>query len=119
MWLVYVGLVLYGISTGALYVPLLAHMIDLAVTEYEFENDDVLSDTLSGSINFFMSVGNLIGPIIGGFLVEFWSFEHMLSLLGALAVIFGVFFTIVTFCMGNKNVKMTLLLDDDCEMKTS
>jgi len=78
-----------------MYVPLLAHMIDLATKEYHFENDDVLSDTISGSINFVMAIGNLFGPIVGGFLVEYWSFEHMFSLFGILFLAHGVFFAVV------------------------
>ena len=116
--MVYIGLILFGIFAGFMYVPLLAHMIDLATDEYEFENDDVLSDTLSGSINFFTSCGNLFGPIVGGFLVEYWSFENLFTLLGIVFLVYGLFFVGVHL-RSTRSRKISLISSEDSEMNES
>ena len=112
------GLAMNGSFAGLMYVPLLAHMVDLATKDYEFFPDDALSDTLSGSITFFMSCGSLFGPIVGGFLVEYWSFDHMFSLFGIFFVGYGIFFGLAH--LKRKVIrKITLLEYEDQELDES
>lgn len=111
--LVFVGIVLFGIGNGFMYIPLMAHMIDLAVEEYGFANDDVLSDTLSASFNFFAALGNLIGPIAGGILVDEWSFENMTTLQGSVFIIYSLIFAAVTYISCSCRRKMKVDLEKD------
>ena len=115
IWIIFVGLAMNGMFAGLMYVPLLAHMIDLATLDYEFFNDDALSDTLSGSVTFFTSCGSLFGPIVGGFLVEYWSFDHMFSLFGVFFICYGIFFGVAHL---NRKVirKITMLEHEDKEL---
>ena len=50
-------------------------MISSAVEEYGYVNDDILSDAFSGLSNFASNIGEILGPIFAGVLIDIISYE--------------------------------------------
>lgn len=64
-WIV-VGTTLGGISVALVFIPCLPSMIKTSIEELGYENDDRLTDSLSGALKFCAALGEIVGPVIGG-----------------------------------------------------
>jgi MFS family permease len=73
-------------------------MIDIAVDELGLFYDDQLSDALSsklhtGLVNFVSALGEILGPVLGGLIVQAYSYKAACGIVSALS--FAVF---LVFC---------------------
>ena len=73
------GLGLMGFAGAIMYskaylVPTPAHLLHMASNYYGIERNDSLVDGVSSLTNFFSNLGEILGPILGGFLSEIFGY---------------------------------------------
>ena len=59
-------------------------MIDSASQDYGYATDDRLNDALSAIMAISNGVGEILGPLCGGILVNFFDFQDVSAVLGFL-----------------------------------
>lgn len=91
-WVV-VGIFLTGASIAVVYIPCIPSMMRTANEELGYENDDKLADSLSSALQFASALGEIVGPLLGGYLYE--EFGGKVSF-GFLAVVGSVFMIVYT-----------------------
>ena len=138
-WLVLtiVALAMMGISGSVMYsklylVPTVPHMITVAQTEYEYENNEELIDALCGITNFACNIGEILGPIASGLMVDSIGFGGSMSSIGGVYIIFGIVFIKISGLFSSKSklqlpmrasdennqeLKLSLLEHDYCPSK--
>lgn len=67
-------------------------MINSAVTEYRYDHNDTLIDSISAMTTLFSNLGEICGPIVSGILSDFLGFSRGFALVGLFsAVLFAIF----------------------------
>src|SRR3569833_2200015 len=64
---IFIGLVLKGINLAFTFVPILGELIEILEAERKYD-PNAISDLSIGMFNAMFSVGNVISPLIGGYL---------------------------------------------------
>jgi MFS family permease len=80
-------------------------MINIATEELGLQNDDQLSDALSsklyaGLLNFVSALGEILGPVLGGYLAQEYSYQVAFGLVSAMGL--GMFFVYYQFSYRQK-----------------
>ena len=65
-----IGLSLTGISLGPLVIPNMAEMMNATALKYPNCDLDHANSLLSGILNSCYGLGNAIGPLLGGLLIQ-------------------------------------------------
>lgn len=94
----------------------MAYMIKVAEFEYEYTNDDILTDVLSSFCVFAGSFGEVIGPLYAGFVADLIGIENCCVLVGIASFIFAIVYAIGTgvftdYCKKDKYKKSSLLIN--------
>jgi MFS family permease len=76
-------------------------MINTATEELGLHNDDQLADALSseayiGLMSFFTALGEIVGPTLGGFLVEKYDYQVTFGVLSLISFMVLVLYAIST-----------------------
>ena len=71
-------------------VPTYPHMVTSASEDYGYANDDILSDAISGLCNMACNVGEIIGPIFAGTLIDIAGFETTGTIVGFIFFLYGI-----------------------------
>lgn len=83
---VIVGMTIVGLASASTFVPALPHMLQ-AVTALGFSLDDKLNDVLSSLTSGAFSLGELLGPLVGGLLLTCMDFRNMVTVVGGGGVV--------------------------------
>jgi MFS family permease len=65
-------------------------MVQSAIEEYGFHDDDYLMDTISSFSSLGCSFGEIIGPIFAGFITDFLGIENCCLIASAMGLVFAV-----------------------------
>lgn len=93
-----IGLLISGMSSSMVYgnlytVPSIPYIISIAHNDYGYEEDHRLYDAISGLINISMSLGEILGPIVGSSLKL--SYEQIYTIVGFLFFIFSIIYSLI------------------------
>lgn len=91
---VIVGMTLVGLASASTFVPALPHMLQ-AVAALGFSVDDKLNDVLSGLTSGAFSLGELLGPIVGGLLLTCMDFRNMVTVIGVAGLVLLLAYTLL------------------------
>lgn len=96
-WLVIASLPLigtgYSLASGDLYtVPAVPHMLEVSTKDYLYRNDDRLNDALSTVMNVCDNVGEILGPLAAGVLVNFFPFSSVSAAIGFILFGYGILY---------------------------
>jgi MFS family permease len=89
-------------------------MIVSASRDYEYKNDDILTDTISSFSVFAFSIGEIVGPIFAGLLTDAIGIQDTCVIASAINVTFGLIFALGTgvfSCSRKKYKKRSLLIN--------
>lgn len=86
-----VGLTLISVSVALHYVAALPNLVQVATRDLGLAKDDILIDSLSGIVSSANSLGEVIGPLAAGWLVD----EVGVSTAGGVQGVAGVAITVV------------------------
>lgn len=87
--LVILGLLLSGISGALIYGPIIALFVEILNKKY---NDEKNCEIAGFLFNFVVIVGQFIGPIIGGFIIEKTNFLFSCNIISFMNCIFLLVF---------------------------
>ncbi|CAG9311882.1 SLC18B1_1 [Blepharisma stoltei] len=85
--IVIISIPLLGIMCALAFVPSYSYMAEVAVSKYGYTDNLPLSDTLSSISNFSMSIGEILGAVVSGILVDFITYQHSAGIILALVLI--------------------------------
>ncbi|KAI7686519.1 MFS-type transporter SLC18B1 [Sarcoptes scabiei] len=91
---------LIGISYSLAFIPTFENMIELSIKN-GFPNDITTYSLVSGLWTAFCSLGEILGPIFGGFLTENFGFETSSSAMGCSALFMAVLCFVTCFYSTN------------------
>jgi MFS family permease len=99
-----IGLIISGVSSSMIYgisyiVPSIPYIISIAHNDYMYEEDHRLYDAITGLINVSMSLGEVLGPIVGSSLKL--SYEQIYAMVGFLFFTFSILY----FLINNHHIK--------------
>jgi MFS family permease len=83
-------------------LPVLPEVIEAYCIRYKEEENEILSDKSAGLFTSFISLGAIIGPLIGGFLNDLIEYRYTCDTFS----IFMTSFTVLYFLL---NVKIKML----------
>ena len=91
LWVVITGIACLSISIGVVVVASMPNLVKVATQVLGMANDDALADSLSsksytGMLATYMSLGEVVGPLIGGYLVDLWGFPNAAAMMGGMGV---------------------------------
>lgn len=86
-WIVWAGIVLIGVGMASCFLPSLPHMLDECKREGFISTDDSLENALSSVTSASFSLGEMLGPGVGGVALMFLNFQELAQLLGVLGVL--------------------------------
>ena len=88
------GMTVMGAAIASTFVPALPHMLE-ASEALGFSVDDNLNDALSSITSGAFSLGEMMGPIIGGALLHYMDFRNMITCVGLAGLVFLVVYLIL------------------------
>ena len=96
---VMLSLPVMGVGAAMIYrnlyiVPTFPNMINNAVNVYGYAHDDILTDSLSSLSNICRNVGEIIGPIFAGTLIDLIGFEDMTVIVAFSFFTYGIIYFI-------------------------
>ena len=88
-----------GVGAAMIYrnlyiVPTFPNMINNAVNVYGYAHDDILTDSLSSLSNICRNVGEIIGPIFAGTLIDLIGYEDMTVIVAFSFFAYGIIYFI-------------------------
>ena len=87
-----VGLVLTGCFIGPLAIVNLEEMMNATKLAYPDCDLDHANSLLSGMLNCFFGFGQALGPLIGAFLVQMFSFGTMCNIIGGFVISMAILY---------------------------
>jgi predicted MFS family arabinose efflux permease len=92
LWVVIMGIACLSISIGVVVVASMPNLVKVATQVLGMANDDALADSLSsksytGMLATYMSLGEVVGPLMGGYLVDMWGFPNAAAVMGGMGVV--------------------------------
>lgn len=107
---VMLGISLGGIGFAMVYIPCMPSMIKTSTEELGLCNDDVLADSLSSIMNFTSALGEIFGPVLGGYLFDVFGSEVTFGSVALLGL--GYFFVYYHFSFRHQFKKPLLSADE-------
>ncbi|OMJ92424.1 hypothetical protein SteCoe_4760 [Stentor coeruleus] len=92
LWIVLLSLPIIGFGQAMIYLPTFPHMIRSAHEDYGLAKDDILSDSIAGLSNISFSIGEIIGPLFAGILIDLIGYQNTTSLTALLFVGYGIIY---------------------------
>ena len=93
----YIALLLNGIGTGLIYVPVLPDLINIIEKVYPDYPESIVSDTASSIFNHGFALGYIIGTSMGGIFVTYCGFINI-----SMYISFGIVgFSLIYLLFGN------------------
>eukprot|EP00358_Blepharisma_japonicum_P005446 CAMPEP_0202940942 /NCGR_PEP_ID=MMETSP1395-20130829/1074_1 /ASSEMBLY_ACC=CAM_ASM_000871 /TAXON_ID=5961 /ORGANISM="Blepharisma japonicum, Strain Stock R1072" /LENGTH=198 /DNA_ID=CAMNT_0049635749 /DNA_START=669 /DNA_END=1265 /DNA_ORIENTATION=+ len=90
--IVIASLPLLGSTNALTYIPSLPYMIEKSITKYNYEETPHLSDALSSIVNISFSIGEALGNIGAGIMVDFIGFEYSTFIIAILIFVLAIIF---------------------------
>lgn len=100
---VVLGMTVMGAAIASTYVPALPHMI-AAAESLGFYVDDRLNDALSSVASGSFSLGEMLGPVLGGIALHYMDFRNLVTLMGGV----GLIYLMLHFLLYSRDVRLTL-----------
>ncbi|EGR31448.1 major facilitator superfamily protein, putative [Ichthyophthirius multifiliis] len=82
MNVVIIANIFVGIAYILIYIPAIPQLYRILKCIYPEENDNMIGDISSALYNTSYALGEFIGPLVGGFFSEFFSFSRAASIFG-------------------------------------
>lgn len=95
-WLIWSGIVLIGAGMAASFLPALPHMIDECKRLGFTSSDDSLENALSSVTSASFSLGEMLGPAVGGVALTLVSFQTLVQVLGGLGAVVTVIYVLAS-----------------------
>uniref|UniRef100_UPI00358FDA4A MFS-type transporter SLC18B1 isoform X2 n=1 Tax=Myxine glutinosa TaxID=7769 RepID=UPI00358FDA4A len=89
LWIVVLSLAINGLALGFTVVPIFSEILDMAL-QNGFEEGLSTMGLVSGLFGSMWSVGNFIGPTLGGYLNDHLNFQWAATIQGFLMLVLGV-----------------------------
>ncbi|OMJ74387.1 hypothetical protein SteCoe_26716 [Stentor coeruleus] len=99
-----IGLMLFGLSGGFIYVPSMPHMLEAARNDYGYENDHRLNDAMSGITNISLCIGEIMGPIVSAILDTFLGYSMAATVVSVFTLIHALNYMILSDAVTYKKV---------------
>lgn len=100
---VVLGMTVMGAAIASTYVPALPHML-AAAGSLGFYIDDRLNDALSSVASGSFSLGEMLGPVLGGIALHYMDFRNLVTLMGGV----GLAYLLLHFLLYRRDVRFTL-----------
>ena len=112
--IIFTGLMLLGFSAAMISIPLIPEVINSVESQLPDLAGEDLNNVISGCFNSGMGVGEALGPIASGILVESYGFRTSTDLVAVTIAIFTILFF---FFNGNIDLCLPLAEDEetDCD----
>lgn len=94
------GCTMMGSSLSIGLVPLLSELISILEGEDKY-NPTEISDKCSGLFNSMFNMGNLLGPLVAGFLSDWFEYRGTCDIMMVFSLMFTIFFY-MTMIFGRK-----------------
>lgn len=99
LWVVILGIACLSVSLGIVVVSTMPNLVKVATVVLGMPNDDPLADALSsknyaGMLATYMSLGEVVGPLLGGYLVDVWGFANGAAVMGGIGLVLLVMFLV-------------------------
>ena len=101
-FIVVLGMTVMGSAIASAYVPALPHML-AAADSLGFFIDDRLNDALSSVASGSFSLGEMLGPVVGGVLLQYMDFRNLVTVLAGV----GVGYLLLHVLLYRRNVQFT------------
>ncbi|CAG9331757.1 SLC18B1_9 [Blepharisma stoltei] len=111
--IVIASLPLLGSTNSLTYVPSLPYMIEKSITKYNYEETPHLSDALSSIVNISFSVGEALGNIGAGIMVDFIGFEYSTFIISILIFVLAIIFLLSSEILVSPQKTIKVNEDDD------
>lgn len=111
-WIVTLGILLIGLSLAFTYVPCIPHMLSTAL-QLGYVADQGLSDALGSLNSGGFSLGETLGPVIGGALLSCLSFEWMAVVVAAIGPLIFTAYVFLAIKDRNQNINRKSLLGEE------
>ena len=106
------GLILLGFSAAMISIPLIPEVISSVEIQFPDLVGEDLNNFISGCFNSGMGVGEALGPIASGILVESYGFRMSTDLVGIAIALFTILFF---FFNGNISLCLPLTVEDEAD----
>lgn len=105
-----IGLMLVGFAGGFIYgkkylVPSMPHMLEVARSDYGYENDHRLNDAASGITNISLCTGEILGPIVSAVLDTFLGYSMAATVVAIVTLVHALNYMVSSDAVTYKNVK--------------
>ena len=94
-------------------------MIESASQDYGYATDDRLNDALSAIMTISNGVGEILGPLCGGVLVNFFDFEDVSAAFGFSFLAYGLYYLIASGYLSDRINKTKPLSTLDMTLKSN
>lgn len=101
LWIVICAFVLFGMALGGAVIPVYAELSSLAI-ENGYKNDIKLQGLISGTFNTFWALGALIGPFLGGFVVDEIGFPYSSLVIVSMFGLSSIFYLVAQIVCRSK-----------------
>ena len=91
---------LLNLGTSLIHIPVIPDLIATLKFQYSDYPDEIIGDICSTIYNNSCALGYIIGPAVGGSLVEFFGFKTVSFFMGSLILVFAIIY----FFIGVNNV---------------
>ena len=75
-------------------VPTVPHMVEIAHAHYNLPEDDRVNDSISSITTIFISLGEVVGPIVGSFLPMYFGYINTIASYGFLVFAYAIFYVV-------------------------
>lgn len=95
LWVTVVANLLIGVSNIFSFIPVVPELINILDEKYPHQRGEVNADISSALYSSSFALGSLLGPIIGGFLVNIHGFPRGASYLGIIFMLISIIYFLV------------------------
>ena len=92
-------MMLFNLGYSLINIPVIPDLVATLKFQYSDYPDEIIGDICSTIYNNSSSFGYILGPAVGGALVEFFGFKMVSFFLGILILVYGIIYYFI--CVNN------------------
>lgn len=92
-----------GLSLTFIYIPIIPEFLELLEEAYPDNSEELNGDIVSAFNSMGVSMGSFVGPVLGGYMCNYFGFPRASSIIGIAALIFSFYYlSNANICKKNK-----------------
>ena len=88
-------MILFHLGYSLIYIPVIPDLVATLKFQYSDYPDEIIGDIGSTIYNNSNALGYIIGPAVGGFLVEFFGFKTVNFYMGNLILVYAIIYLFI------------------------